>query len=138
VDNRAWWGIVLLGAVGCSWPTEFTGEPKVAGGPAGCARKCAAWNMDLAGMVAMGEFSDGCICRVRTGKPPAAQPAPKASDPAAPAAPVQPVPSDPAQPAPGGGLDHAINGAAQAAVEVMRQMRASKEQARDHWEESYR
>jgi hypothetical protein len=48
--------------VGCA--TSFTGEAHVEGGPAGCAEKCQKWGQELVGMVAMGEYSDACICRV--------------------------------------------------------------------------
>jgi hypothetical protein len=56
----------LFGAavsMGCA--TSFTGSAHVPGGPAGCREVCGAYGMDLAGMVAMGEYSDGCICKVR-------------------------------------------------------------------------
>jgi len=48
---------------GCA--TQFYGSPKVEKGPAGCKSACDAWGMDLAGMVKMGEYSDGCICQVK-------------------------------------------------------------------------
>ena len=55
---------LLVGAAsGCA--TAFTGDAHVPGGPAGCRDVCGAYGMDLAGMVAMGEYSDGCICKVR-------------------------------------------------------------------------
>jgi hypothetical protein len=47
---------------GCA--TAFTGEAHVEGGPKGCAAKCAAWGQELVGMIAMGEYSDACVCRV--------------------------------------------------------------------------
>ena len=50
-------------AAGCA--TSFTGEAHVEGGPTGCRAKCKAWGMDLSGMVAVGEYSDACICKVR-------------------------------------------------------------------------
>jgi hypothetical protein len=53
---------VALSFVGCA--TQFTGEAHVEGGPSGCAAKCKAWGQELVGMVAMGEYSDACICRV--------------------------------------------------------------------------
>lgn len=52
----------LLLASGCA--TQFTGKPKVEG-PAQCKQKCDSWGMDLAGMFAAGEYSDGCICSVK-------------------------------------------------------------------------
>src|SRR4051812_227785 len=51
-----------LASLGCA--TSFTGDPHVPGGPAGCVAKCQAWRMELVGMVSMGEYSDGCICRI--------------------------------------------------------------------------
>ena len=56
---------VLLGCtlVGCA--TSFTGEAHVEGGPAGCKAKCEGWGLEFAGMVAMGEYSDACVCHVR-------------------------------------------------------------------------
>jgi hypothetical protein len=60
------WSIAFTaasGLIGCA--TSFTGEAHVEGGAAGCQKKCEAWGMDLAGMVAMGEYSDACVCHVR-------------------------------------------------------------------------
>ncbi|MBK7586076.1 MAG: hypothetical protein IPI67_38565 [Myxococcales bacterium] len=51
--------------IDCTPPTEFKGEPKVAGGRTGCVAKCNAQGLELAGMVFMGEYSDGCVCRVK-------------------------------------------------------------------------
>lgn len=48
-------------ALGCA--TSFTGEAHVPEGPAGCELKCRAWGYECVGMIAMGEYSDGCICR---------------------------------------------------------------------------
>jgi hypothetical protein len=48
--------------LGCA--TAFTGDAKVESGVSGCRKKCEGWGMELSGMVAMGEYSDGCICRV--------------------------------------------------------------------------
>jgi hypothetical protein len=48
-------------ALGCA--TSFTGDAHVPEGPAGCEVKCRTWGYELVGMVAMGEYSDGCICR---------------------------------------------------------------------------
>jgi hypothetical protein len=49
-------------ALGCA--TAFTGEAHVEGGPKGCAAKCSAWGQEFVGMIAMGEYSDACVCRV--------------------------------------------------------------------------
>jgi len=55
--------VVVAAVSGCA--TAFTGDAHVPGGAAGCRDVCGAYGMDLAGMVAMGEYSDGCICKVR-------------------------------------------------------------------------
>jgi len=55
--------VLLLLLSGCH--TVFYGAAKVSKGPRGCTEQCDTWGMDLAGMVAMGEYSDGCICQVR-------------------------------------------------------------------------
>ena len=86
---------------GCA--TTFTGSSKVDNGPAGCKASCEAWGMDLAGMVKMGEYSDGCICQARPGAtyaPAAPQPA-KPAEPVAPPAPRNPARSE-AELGPGG------------------------------------
>ena len=54
---------IALSTVACA--TSFTGEAHVEGGRSGCAAKCQAWGMDLTGMVAMGEYSDACVCRLK-------------------------------------------------------------------------
>lgn len=43
-------------------PTSFKGSAKVPAGAMGCRNRCSALGMELAGMVIMGEYSDGCIC----------------------------------------------------------------------------
>jgi hypothetical protein len=56
----------LLALVGCaSAPTTFQGAAHVNGGAAKCTTICQGWGMDLAGMIAVGEYSDGCICQVK-------------------------------------------------------------------------
>jgi hypothetical protein len=55
--------VATLGVLtGCA--TSFTGSAKV-DGPKECREVCDKWGMDLAGMVAMGEYTNGCICRVK-------------------------------------------------------------------------
>ncbi len=54
--------IILLVMSGCA--TTFYGSPKISDGPAGCKAKCSSWGMELTGMVAMGDYSDGCICQI--------------------------------------------------------------------------
>jgi hypothetical protein len=53
--------VSMVMAAGCA--TSFTGNAHVTGGVAGCEAKCKTWGLELAGMVAMGEYSDACICR---------------------------------------------------------------------------
>jgi hypothetical protein len=48
--------------------TSFQGKSKVEGGPSGCETKCEEWGMELVGMIALGEYSDGCICRKKDEK----------------------------------------------------------------------
>ena len=54
-------GAALLLA-GCA--TSFSGSTKV-DGPDECRKICGKWGMELAGMVAMGDYTDGCICKVK-------------------------------------------------------------------------
>src|SRR5215471_2431547 len=58
------WTTVIAGIASLGCATSFTGDPHVPGGPSGCIAKCNAWRMELVGMVSMGEYSDGCICRI--------------------------------------------------------------------------
>jgi hypothetical protein len=53
-----------LCSIGCQPTTRFGGDPHVPNGPSGCIAKCNEWRMELVGMVSMGEYSDGCICRI--------------------------------------------------------------------------
>src|SRR5262249_22125586 len=57
---------VILLALVMSVPacTQFLGSAKVPNGPTGCRAICQELGMNLAGMVVMGEYSDGCICQV--------------------------------------------------------------------------
>jgi len=55
--------LAALSSGGCA--TAFYGNPVVPNGPAGCRAVCAQWDMELAGMVQMGEYSNGCICQVK-------------------------------------------------------------------------
>jgi hypothetical protein len=56
--------VLLL--TGCE--TMFYGEAKIKGGTEGCETKCSNWGMELVGMVALGEYSDGCICKKKDEK----------------------------------------------------------------------
>lgn len=60
--TRALLLILSLAVGGCA--TTFYGSPLIEGGRARCEQVCAAWEMELAGMVQMGEYSNGCICQV--------------------------------------------------------------------------
>ena len=58
------WLLLFLLLAGCATPvTTFTGGAKIKGGPSGCEAKCNEWAMELVGMVALGEYTDGCICK---------------------------------------------------------------------------
>jgi len=52
---------VLL--TGCA--TSFTGSAKIKDGPKQCQAICQGWDMELVGMVALGEYTDGCVCKVK-------------------------------------------------------------------------
>jgi hypothetical protein len=54
--------VAALATAACA--THFTGAPKVPNGVAGCKTICSSYGMELTGMVALGEYSDGCICQV--------------------------------------------------------------------------
>ena len=58
--------IALSGCV-TTTSTRFEGAAKVPRGSEGCRARCESWGMQLAGMVQLGEYSDGCICEVRKG-----------------------------------------------------------------------
>ena len=48
----------VLILTGCA--TSFSGSAHVT--PQECQAKCESWGMTLDGMVAMGEYSDACVC----------------------------------------------------------------------------
>ena len=58
--------IVVCGGLfvlaGCQ--TVFYGSATVEDGAQGCEAKCADEGLELAGMVMLGEYTDGCICAV--------------------------------------------------------------------------
>lgn len=70
-------GAALL--AGCA--TAFTGSAYVDGGAAGCRAKCTEWDLEFGGMVAMGEYSDACLCvpREKAKKPDAVRSAASAA-----------------------------------------------------------
>ena len=55
--------LMLIAGSGCA--TAFVGDARIPNGAAGCAATCQQQGLEMAGMVFMGEYSDGCICRVR-------------------------------------------------------------------------
>ncbi len=58
------WTLIMLPLTGCATEyTTFQGGAKIKDGPSGCEAKCKEWGMELVGMVALGEYSDGCICK---------------------------------------------------------------------------
>jgi len=62
--KRICWLLLFLLLAECAAPlTTFTGDAKIKGGPSGCEAKCKEWAMELVGMVALGEYTDGCICK---------------------------------------------------------------------------
>ncbi|TXD35296.1 hypothetical protein FRC96_11515 [Lujinxingia vulgaris] len=53
--------LVLTCLPGCA-PTSFMGSAYVEGGAAACENKCSLQGLEFAGMVYLGEYTDGCIC----------------------------------------------------------------------------
>jgi hypothetical protein len=64
---------IASGAVACKTPTSFSGEAKIPRGPIGCQAICGEWSMQMAGMVAMGEYSNACVCVVPEAAPSSAE-----------------------------------------------------------------
>jgi len=60
--------LFCISQFGCATPTSFEGQAKIEGGPVGCKKICADWGMTLAGMVALGDYTDGCICQTKESK----------------------------------------------------------------------
>ncbi len=56
---------VSFAVLGTGCATMFIGDANIKGGPEGCRATCQQWGMELAGMVQMGEYSNGCICQVK-------------------------------------------------------------------------
>lgn len=54
--------VAMLLLSGCA--TSFSGSAVIPNGRAECEQICGGWNMELSGMVQMGAYSNGCICRV--------------------------------------------------------------------------
>jgi hypothetical protein len=57
--------VALLAVALSACATSFTGSAHIEGGAAECNQRCNAWGLEFAGMVAMGEYSDACICNVK-------------------------------------------------------------------------
>lgn len=60
--------VALLAASGCIPETVFRGSATVTGGPAECRARCEKAGLAFAGMVMMGEYTNGCICRAKGDK----------------------------------------------------------------------
>lgn len=65
-------GTITILLVACQ--TQFTGSPHIE--PAACQAKCSAVQMQMTGMIYMGEYSSACICERA---PAASAPVPAAS-----------------------------------------------------------
>lgn len=53
--------VLALGpGVGCQ--TQFTGSPHIE--PAACQTRCKGINMQMSGMLYMGEYSSACLCEL--------------------------------------------------------------------------
>jgi hypothetical protein len=55
--------LLFITLQGCA--TAFVGSAHIKKGPNGCRAICAKWDMEMTGMLAMGEYSDACVCSVR-------------------------------------------------------------------------
>lgn len=51
--------ILMITMTGCA--TAFTGSAHI--NRQDCEKKCSDWGMSLNGMVAMGNYSDACVCK---------------------------------------------------------------------------
>jgi hypothetical protein len=64
MKRMVWIGLLGLLLAGCAPQyTTFKGDAKIKDGPSGCEAKCRELGMELAGMVVLGEYTDGCICK---------------------------------------------------------------------------
>jgi hypothetical protein len=68
MPSRSFVGLALVTALGffSGCATSFTGDAHVPDGASGCQNACGAQGLEMVGMVLMGEYSDGCICKVRS------------------------------------------------------------------------
>ncbi len=106
--------VTVVAFAGCT--TQFYGEPTFPGGARGCWDRCRSEGLEMSAFVYMGEYSNGCVCRVRTtGDVTPATP----STPAPPAPPATaPDAVPPAPPAPDADVQASV-AAGTAAVAVM-------------------
>ncbi|MDR3607616.1 MAG: hypothetical protein P4M08_09575 [Oligoflexia bacterium] len=58
-------GVLVSLLLPSSCATSFTGDAHI--GRKDCVEKCEKWGMQLTGMVAMGEYSNACVCKVSGG-----------------------------------------------------------------------
>ncbi|UQA59938.1 hypothetical protein [Polyangium aurulentum] len=56
--------LLMIWLPGCTTATIFTGSAKIEGGAPACAAKCSSWGMEMSGMIAMGDYSEACVCHV--------------------------------------------------------------------------
>lgn len=57
--------VVVAASSGCAlMTTTFYGDARVRNGASGCEQKCSQEGLEMAGMIMLGEYSDGCICAV--------------------------------------------------------------------------
>ena len=54
---KAGLGFIALAVMLTACATVFRGSAEVDDGVRGCTRKCGSWNMELAGMIQMGDKS---------------------------------------------------------------------------------
>jgi hypothetical protein len=55
--------LTLFIVMGSACATSFKGDAH--SDRAKCEKKCQIWEMELSGMVSMGEYTSGCVCRIR-------------------------------------------------------------------------
>ena len=48
----------IIAMAGCT--TRFTGDAHIT--PQQCIQKCTNWGLEMSSMIAMGEYSDACVC----------------------------------------------------------------------------
>jgi hypothetical protein len=64
MQRLLWTGLLILLLPSCvPQYTVFEGAAKIKDGPSGCEAKCKELGMELVGMVVLGEYTDGCVCK---------------------------------------------------------------------------